>query len=155
MYELWAGFSSSFDHTSLLQEGEPLPGPKYGLLSNFPKWIVRGDTCADKARDFIEKGHLGEEQQGKGAQENCSATWLTVSGFMIMELISGLRLANRLAWPVVSLRVLPGGTCISQPRRTVRRSLESWCPPPPLGLSSVLPVTFSGSTLFLTRISCC
>ena len=87
------------------------------------------------------EGHLGKEQQGKGTQENCSATWLTVSGFMIMELISGLCLADRLAWPVVSLRVLPGGTCISQPRWTVRRSLEGWCSPPSFGLSSVLPVT--------------
>ena len=65
-----------------LQEGGPLPGPKTGLLSNWPllsntrKWIVRGDTCADKARDFIGKGCLGKEQKGKGTQENCSATWL-------------------------------------------------------------------------------
>ena len=46
----------------LLQEGGPLPGPETGLLSNTGlwsntrKWIVRGDTCADKARDFIGKG---------------------------------------------------------------------------------------------------
>ena len=36
----------------LLQEGGPLPGPKTGLLSNAQKWIVQGDTCADKARDL-------------------------------------------------------------------------------------------------------
>ena len=35
-----------------------------------------GDTCADKARDFIGKGHPGGEQEGKGTQENCSAAWL-------------------------------------------------------------------------------
>ena len=29
---------------------------------------------ADKARDFIGKEHPGGEQQGKGTQENCSAT---------------------------------------------------------------------------------
>ena len=33
-----------------------------GLLSNTQKRIVRGDTCADKARDFIVKGHPGGEQ---------------------------------------------------------------------------------------------
>ena len=49
---------------------------------------------ADKARDFIGKGHPGGEQQGKGPQENCSATWLAVSGFMVMGLVSGLSLAN-------------------------------------------------------------
>ena len=46
----------------LLQAGGRLPGPKTGLLSNTRKWIVRGDTCADKARDFIGKGHPGGEQ---------------------------------------------------------------------------------------------
>ena len=40
----------------LLQERGPLPGPKTGLLSNTQKLIVRGDTSADKARDFIGKG---------------------------------------------------------------------------------------------------
>ena len=35
---------------------------------------------ADKARDFIGKGHPGGEQLGKGTQ-NCSA----VSGFMVMD----------------------------------------------------------------------
>ena len=40
----------------LLQEGGPLPGPKTGLLSNTRKLIVQGDTCADKARDYIGKG---------------------------------------------------------------------------------------------------
>ena len=78
----------------LLQEGGPLPGPETGLLSNTQKWIVWGDTCADKARDFIGKGCLGGEQEGKGTQENCSAAWLTASGFMVMGLVSGLSLAN-------------------------------------------------------------
>ena len=45
----------------LLQEGGPLPGPKTGLLSNTRKGIVWGDTCAEKARDFIGKGHPGGE----------------------------------------------------------------------------------------------
>ena len=53
-----------------------------------------GDTEADKARDFIGKGHPGGEQEDKGTQENCSATWLMVSGFMVMRLVSGLSLAS-------------------------------------------------------------
>ena len=65
----------------LLQEEGPLPGPETGLLSNTRKWIVLGDTCADKARDFIGKEHPGGEQQGKGTQENSSVTWLAVSRF--------------------------------------------------------------------------
>ena len=83
------------NHLLLLQEGGPLPGPETGLLSNTQKWIVTwGDTCADKARDFIEKGHPGGEQEGKGIQENCSASWLTVLGFMVMGLVSSWSLAN-------------------------------------------------------------
>ena len=34
----------------------------------------------EKARDVIWKEHLGRVQQDKGTQEDCSATWLTVSG---------------------------------------------------------------------------
>ena len=78
----------------VLQEGGPLLGPKTGLLSNTRKWIVRGDTCADKARDFLGKGLPGGEQESEGTQGNCSVTWLTVSGFMVMELVSGLSLTN-------------------------------------------------------------
>ena len=80
--------------TVLLREGGPLPGPETGLLSNTRKWIVRGDTHADKARDFIGEGHPGGDQQGKGTQENCSAAWLPVSGFMVMGLVFGLSLAS-------------------------------------------------------------
>ena len=71
----------------LLQEEGHLPGSESELLSNIWKGTVRGDTCADKARDFVGKWHLGGEQQGKGMLENCCATWLTVSGFMVMGLV--------------------------------------------------------------------
>ena len=47
-----------------------------------------------KSRDFIGKGRPGGEQQGRGTQENSSATWLAVLGFMVMGLVSGLSLAN-------------------------------------------------------------
>ena len=72
----------------MLQEGGPLRGPKPGLLSNTLKLIVWADTCADKARDFIGKGRPGGEQEGKGTWENNSVTWLAVSGFMVMGLVS-------------------------------------------------------------------
>ena len=41
----------------LLQEGGHLPAPETRRLSNTQKWIVWGDTRADKARDFIGKRH--------------------------------------------------------------------------------------------------
>ena len=43
---------------------------------------------------LLEETLSGGEQQGKGTQENCSATWLTVSGFMVMGLVSRWSLAN-------------------------------------------------------------
>ena len=65
----------------MLQEGGPLPGPESGLLSNTQKWIVQGDTRADKARDFIRKRRPGGEQQGKGNEENCSDNMAHSLGF--------------------------------------------------------------------------
>ena len=79
----------------LLQERGPIPGPKNGLLSNTWKWIIQGDTCVDKAREFIGKWSSGREQECKGTQEDCSA----VSGFMVMELVPGLSLASPCDWP--------------------------------------------------------
>ena len=62
---------------NLLQEGGPLPGPMSRLLSNTRKWVVWGETHADKARDIIGKGRLGGEQYSRETQNNHSATWLT------------------------------------------------------------------------------
>ena len=84
----------SLQMVTVLQEGGPLPRPKSRLLSNTQKWIVWEDTCGDKVRDFIGKEDQGGEQQGEGTQENSSATWLTVSGFMVMGLASGLSSTN-------------------------------------------------------------
>ena len=96
---------------------ETLPGPKSGLLSNIWKWVVRGDTNADKARDFTGKGLLGQRQD-RGTQENGSATWLGVQVYgdgVSFQVVSG-----QLFW----LRILPGGT---QPRWiSARRILGGW-----------------------------
>ena len=50
-----------------------------------------------------------ESKRVRGTQEDCSAMGLTVSSFMVMEfqVVSGQSL-----W----LQVLPGGTCIAQPK---------------------------------------
>ena len=95
--------------------------PREGSCLTFRKELSK-ETLADKARDFIGKGHPGREQQGKGTQENFSATWLSVYGFMLMWLVSQLSLTNHsesflvvynIAQPRwMSARILGGGwTC--------------------------------------------
>ena len=103
--------------TKLLQEVGPPPGTESRLLSNTRKWIVRGDTHAEKA-DFIGKRCLGGEQQGKGTQEDRSATWVAASGFMVMGLVSRWSLATN-----HSNSVFPGGARIAQPRWILERGI--------------------------------
>lgn len=52
------------------------------------------ERSAVQARGFIGKGCQGGGQEGEGNGENHSVTWLTVSGFMVIGLISGLSLAR-------------------------------------------------------------
>ena len=47
-----------------------------------------------KQEILLGKRLLGRRLQTKGTQEKCFATWLAVLGFMVMELVSGLSLAN-------------------------------------------------------------
>ena len=140
-------------YMGMLQEGGPFPEPGIGLLTNTRKWTVWGDTCADKARDFTGKEHAGGEQQGKGTQENSSVSWLAVSGFTEMGLVSGLSLANH-----SNSRVLPGGARLVQPRWMPERRI--------LGGGRTCGVSFWPflnssswwrliSSVFLTRTSCC
>ena len=52
----------------MLQKEGPIPGPESDLFSNIQKRIVQGNTRADKARDFIGKGQLGREQEGRDSR---------------------------------------------------------------------------------------
>ena len=56
---------------------------------------LRRHSCWPK-KDYWQ-GAPGGKQQGKGTQEKCFATWLSVSGFMVMKLVSRLSLACHLA----------------------------------------------------------
>ena len=58
---------------SCCRKGEaPYRAPRVGSCLTLGKELSK-ETCADKAIDFIGKGHPGGEQKGKGTQENCSA----------------------------------------------------------------------------------
>ena len=80
-----------------MQEGGPLTGSETELLSSTRKCIARGDICADKARDFIGKGTWVESNRVREPRRTAlsgSVGWLSVSGFMVMGLVSGWSLAN-------------------------------------------------------------
>ena len=59
------------------RKGDPFQGLKLGSCLTLGNELSE-ETHADKARDFIGKGHPGGEQEGKGTQENCSAVWPAV-----------------------------------------------------------------------------
>ena len=75
------------------RKGVPFQGPKLGSCLTLRNELSE-EKHAEKARDFIGKGRPGGEQEGEGAQEKRFATWLAVSGFMVMGLVSGLSLAH-------------------------------------------------------------
>ena len=99
----------------------------------------------------------GGEQQGEGTQENCSATCLTVSGFIGMELVSGLSLTTHLSWPVLGLTQGPSWWPAHLPAKmhsSAKDPGEVGCLLPPVGLSLILLVSLQGSTVFCIRDSC-
>ena len=102
------------------RKGAPFQGPRVGSCLNTWKWVVQGDTHADKARDFIGKGHPGRAQGWEprrtalpdGLQSQAYGNWVS------FRIIFG-----QSVW----FRVLPGVSNISQPRWIpVRRILEGW-----------------------------
>ena len=112
---------------------------------------LRRHLCWQSKRFYCERAP-GWRAVGKGTQENCSATRLPISGFMVMRLVSGWSLANH-----SNSEVFPGGTRIAQSRWMLARGI--------LGSGRTRGVFFwpfpnsSGwwwliSSVFLIRISC-
>ena len=56
------------------------------------------ERSAIQMRDFFGKGYQGGGQEGEGNRENCSSMWLTVSGFMVIGLVSCCLLPVILNW---------------------------------------------------------
>ena len=104
-----------------------------------------------KQETLLERGGQAESRSVRNWRE-LLCTWLTVSGFMVMGLVSGLSLTNH-----SDSRVLPGGTCIVQPRwMPTRRILGGGRT---RGISFWPFPNFSDwwwlvSSMFLTRTSC-
>ena len=74
------------------QEGEPLPGPKSGLLFNTRKWIVQGDTCADRGKGAFEKAAPVENIKVRELRRTalpCSSKSQGLSGTVSFQVVCG------------------------------------------------------------------
>ena len=72
----------------ILQEKGPPPGPERGLCLMVRNKLFK-ETHVMTNQEMPGKEHPGKEQQAKENPKNRSAVWLTVSGFVVMELVSG------------------------------------------------------------------
>ena len=78
---------------SVAGKGDPFQDPKLGSC------LTLGNELSEETHVLTEQEILSGkgtrvESRTKGTQENGSASWLAVSGFMVMGLVSGLSLAN-------------------------------------------------------------
>ena len=97
-----------------------------GTTSRAQEWALvkhSGMSCPRRPMSWRSKRLCWEGAPGavagEGAWQHSSAAWLTVSDFMVTGLVFGFSLTNHFD------RVLPGGTCIAQPRWIpMRRLLE-------------------------------
>ena len=142
----------------MLQEREPLPRPEVGSCLTLRNELSE-ETHVLTKQEIMGKGHPGREQQGRGTQENCSATWLTVSGFMVMGLVSGLSLASHLTWPIFGLTQGPCWWLVHLSakmdfgvRVSGRLAISSLLFLAPPEFSQLL---FGGNTMFSIGTSCC
>jgi len=119
----------------LMQEGgDPFHGLRAGSCLTLGNELSE-EMCTIKARGFIGKGCRDGGQEGEGSWENCSAMWLTVSGFMGTGLVSGLSLASHSelgSFLVAYASLIQGGFCKEDPGRLVR----------PADWSLLSPLTF-------------
>ena len=93
-------------HSNILAWRIPSTEEPGGLQS------IESQRVRHSRSDLAHSTHLGREQQGEGTQENCSATWLKVSGFVVKGLVSRLSLpCHLLGWHLVppfgSSQILP------------------------------------------------
>ena len=98
-------------------EGGSFTGPKWGSCLTLRNELSGETYMLTKQEILLGRGSQAESSRVKGTQENCSPTWLAVSGFMVMGLVSGWSLANR------SNSVFPGGAGIAQPRWMLVRGI--------------------------------
>ena len=136
-----------------LQEGGPPSRVwEWALVWHSEMNCLRRHTCWQSC---VRKEGPGREQWDKGYQENCSATWLEVLGFMGMGLISGLSLANHSDSGsfLVALAWLNQDGFQHEGFWEIGRMYGLLLPPS--GRSKFSRLVFGGRTAFFIGTSCC
>ena len=102
------------------RKGDPFQGPKLGSCLTLEIELSEETHVLTKQEILLGRCAQAESSRVREPKANCSATWLTVSGFMVMGLVSRLSLANHSdseSFMVVQPRWLParilggGQTC--------------------------------------------
>ena len=89
----WSALAAAAADDSVAGRGDPLPRPEIGLLSN--TWNELSEETHELTK---QKALLGKDawvESRRVIQENSSAIWLAVLGFMVTGLGSWLSLASR------------------------------------------------------------
>ena len=143
-WDFWSGAENGGITLDMLQERGPLPGPETSFLT-------LGNKLSEETRVLTKQEILlrkSTQVESRKTQENNSATWLTVLGFMMMGLVSSLSLAhhsNSESFLVVQLRWMPVRRILGAGRTCV---VSYW--PFPNSSSWWWLISY----VFLTRISC-
>ena len=96
--------------TFCCRKGDPFQGLRVGCCFNTRKWIVLGDTRADKARDFTSKGCPGGELEGREPRR--SSLPHGPQSRVLWGWDQSLRVISHHHYD----RVLSGGLCITKPK---------------------------------------
>ena len=76
----------------LLQEGRPLPGPEIDLLSALGNELSEETYVLTRQEILLGRDTQVQSRRVRGLRR--TALWLSVSGFMVMGLVSRLSLAS-------------------------------------------------------------
>ena len=94
----YSSFKALWQH---YRKEDPSQGSRVGSCLTLRNELFEEMQVLTKQDTLLERGAQAESSKVRETQENGSAMWFTVSGFMVMGLVSGLTLASHCAWPVV------------------------------------------------------
>ena len=116
-------------------------------LSNNQKWIVQGDTCADKATDLLGRGAQAESRRVREPRRTALPVAFDLGFYE--DGISFWVISSQSPW----FRIFSGGTCIVQQKcLPMRRTLGG--ARHVASSSDYSQILLLVSSVFLTRTSC-